>query len=91
MAAGVTTVGNGPWGQACLVLGRMEAIAALAVIATRHARGEVRSPEALMRKMVELHRAGELRLDKSLFGLMDGPREDRRREERPDAGRRRQL
>lgn len=78
------------WGQACVLLGgRMEAVAALAVVATRHARGEVRSPEALLRKMVELHQAGLLRLDKSLFGLMDRPREGRGRVETPGAGRRR--
>ena len=57
------------WGQACVVLGRMEAVAALAVIATRHAAGKVGSPGGLLRKMVELHTKGELRLDKSLFGL----------------------
>ena len=75
------------WGQACVLLGRMEAIATLAVIATRHARGEVRSPEALLRKMVELHGRGELRLDRSLFGLMESPHEGRRRDKKPGAGR----
>lgn len=69
------------------MLGRMEAIAVLAVIATRHARGEVRSPERLLRKMVELHGRGELRLDKSLFGLMDRPRKSGRHpEERSSSG-----
>jgi replication initiation protein RepC len=57
------------WGQACVVLGRMEAIGALAVVATRHAAGKVKSPGGLLRKMVELHQLGELWLDKSLFGL----------------------
>lgn len=60
------------WGQACVVLGRMEAVAALAVIATRHAAGKVGSPCALLRRMVELHGEGKLRLDKSLFGLAEG-------------------
>ena len=63
-------IGRHAWGQACVTLGgRMEAIAALAVVATRHARGDVRSPEGLLRKMVELHGKSELRLDKSLHGL----------------------
>ncbi|MDQ2802291.1 MAG: replication initiation protein RepC [Pseudomonadota bacterium] len=57
------------WGQACVILGRMEVIATLAVVATRHACGEVGSPERLLRKMVALHQNGALRLDKSLFGL----------------------
>jgi replication initiation protein RepC len=57
------------WGQACVVLGRMGAVGALAVVATRHAAGKVRSPGGLLRKMVELHQRGELWLDKSLFGL----------------------
>jgi replication initiation protein RepC len=62
------------WGQACVVLGWMEAISALAVIATRHASGKVKSPGRLLRKMVELHQLGELWLDKNLLGLMDRAR-----------------
>lgn len=60
------------WGQACVVLGRMEAVTVLAVISARHAAGEVRSPGGLLRRMVELHQTGELRLDRTLFGLADG-------------------
>lgn len=62
------------WGQACVVLGRMEAISVLAVIAARQAAGQVRSPGGLLRRMVELHLAGGLRLDRTLFGLMEGSR-----------------
>jgi replication initiation protein RepC len=60
------------WGQACVVLGRMEAVTVLAVIAARHAAGKVRSPGGLLRRMVELHQEGRLRLDRTLFGLADG-------------------
>jgi replication initiation protein RepC len=60
------------WGQACVVLGRMEAVTALAAIAARHAAGQVRSPGGLLRRMVELHQQGQLRLDRTLFGLADG-------------------
>ncbi|MGI4798294.1 MAG: plasmid replication protein RepC [Janthinobacterium lividum] len=57
------------WGQACVILGRMEAITMLATISARHMTGKVRSPGGLLRKMVDLHREGGLRLDRTLFGL----------------------
>ena len=59
------------WGQACVVFGRMEAVSVLAAIAARWASGKVRSPGGLLRRMVDLHAAGELRLDRTLFGLAD--------------------
>ena len=59
------------WGQACEALGRIEAIVMLAAIDARRSAGEVQSPGGLLRKMVELHRGGTLRLDKTLFGLAD--------------------
>ncbi len=49
------------WGQARIMLGQEEAIAALAAICAHHAAGKVRSPGGLLRRMVELHQAGELR------------------------------
>ena len=60
------------WGQACVVLGRQEAVVALAAIAARHERGLVRSPGGLLRHLVDAHREGTLRLDRTLFGLADG-------------------
>lgn len=60
------------WGQACVVLGQTEAVATIAAIAARHATGAVKSPGGLLRRMVELHETGELRLDRTLFGLADG-------------------
>lgn len=59
------------YGQACVVLGRMEAATAIAVIAAKHEIGLVRSPGGLLRHMVEAHLEGTLRLDKTLFGLLD--------------------
>lgn len=59
------------WGQACVILGRMEAVSVLAAIAARQAVGKVRSAGGLLRRMVDLHLAGELRLDRTLFGLAD--------------------
>ena len=64
------------WGQAYLILGREEAITALAAICARHAAGKVASPGGLLRCMVELHGTGSLRLDRTLFGLVDGLRQD---------------
>ncbi len=59
------------WGQACITLGLKEAIITLAAISARHAAGKVHSPGGLLRKMVELHQAGGLRLDRTLFGLAE--------------------
>lgn len=59
------------WGQACEALGRLEALVTLAAIDARRAAGEVQNPGGLLRKMVELHRGGTLRLDRTLFGLAD--------------------
>ncbi len=59
------------WGQARIMLGQEEAITALAAICARHTAGKVRSAGGLLRRMVELHQAGELRLDRTLFGLAD--------------------
>jgi len=64
------------WGQARVMLGQEEAITALATICARHAAGKVRSPGGLLRRMVELHQAGELRLDRTLFGLADKVRKE---------------
>ena len=62
------------WGQACVVLGRKEAVVALAAIAARHAQGQVRSPGGLLRALVDSHQDGTLRLDRTLFGLAEGLR-----------------
>ena len=67
------TIGISPhaWGQAWITLGGDGAITALAAICARHATGGVKSPGGLLRKMVELHGKGTLRLDRTLFGLAD--------------------
>ncbi len=59
------------WGQAWITLGGDAAITALAAICARHAAGQVKSPGGLLRKMVELHQKGTLRLDRTLFGLAE--------------------
>ncbi len=59
------------WGQACIVLGRMEATSAIAAISAKNRAGLVRSPGGLLRHMVNAHLKGELRLDRTLFGLAD--------------------
>ena len=67
------------WGQACIALGLKEAITVLAVICAHHTAGKVQSPGGLLRKMVELHQAGGLRLDRTLFGLADKLNGNKRR------------
>ena len=64
-------ISPGAWGEACISLGRWPAAVAIAAIAARHQAGEVRSPGGLLRKMVELNDRGELRLDRTLYGLAD--------------------
>ena len=59
------------WGQAWITFGGDGAITALAAICARHATGGVKSPGGLLRKMVELHQEGTLRLDATLFGLAE--------------------
>ncbi len=64
-------ISSDAWGEACLSMGRWPAAVAVAAIAARHEAGQVRSPGGLLRKMVELNDRGELRLDRTLYGLAD--------------------
>ena len=67
------------WGQAWITLGADAAITTLAVICARHAAGGVKSsPGGLLRAMVERHEKGTLRLDRTLFGLADKLKNERR-------------
>ena len=59
------------WGQACVLLGRMEAVTLVAVAAAKHATGTIEKPNAWLRAMVRRHTDGELHLDRTLFGLTD--------------------
>ena len=62
------------WGQACVVLGRVEAILAVAAIAAKHEQGKVTLPGGYLRKMVQAHQENRLQLDRTLFGLAQGLR-----------------
>jgi replication initiation protein RepC len=53
------------------VLGRYEAATAIAAISAKNDMGLVRSPGGLLRHMVDAHLTGNLRLDRTLFGLVD--------------------
>ena len=57
------------WGEACIAFGRWEAAVAVAAITGRHNAGEVRSPGGLLRQMIKLYNANQLRLDRTLRGL----------------------
>ena len=69
--AGELGISRHAWETACGLLGRWTATVAVAVIANRHAAGLVRSPGGYLRGMLEQHRQGDLRLDRSLFGIAD--------------------
>jgi replication initiation protein RepC len=59
------------WKRACFVLGDIEAAVVLAVIAAKSEAGDVLSPGGLLRRMVDLHLEGKLRLDRTLLRLAD--------------------
>lgn len=59
------------YGQAQLVLGSQGAAIVVGTIATKHEAKMVHNPTGYLRKMVEKHLKGELRLDKTLHGLAD--------------------
>jgi len=63
---------------------RQEATAALAAICARYADGNVKSPDGLLRCMVELHGKGTLRLDRTLFGLAAKLSDDHHQKSRAD-------
>ena len=57
------------WGTACEALGRQAAVVSLAVVAAKHAEGVIQAPGGYMRALVRRHLGGELRLDRTLYGL----------------------
>lgn len=59
------------YGQAQMVLGGRGAAIVVGTIATKHEAKLVHNPTGYLRKMVEQHLKGELRLDKTLHGLAD--------------------
>ncbi|MDT8278529.1 plasmid replication protein RepC [Roseomonas mucosa] len=74
------------YAQTRLVLGVIGASVAIGTVATKHEAGLVRNPGGYLRRMLEKHHAGELRLDKTLYGLADAagrPGRAKRRAEAP--------
>lgn len=59
------------YGQARLLLGGRGAAIVVGTIAAKHEARMVHNPTGYLRKMVEQHLKGELRLDKTLHGLAD--------------------
>jgi replication initiation protein RepC len=64
-------ISQSAWSDACSNRGRYHAAVLVAVIAEKHLAQQVRSPGAYLRGMVQLDRAGQLNLDRSLFALRD--------------------
>ncbi|WP_424138923.1 replication initiation protein RepC [Roseomonas chloroacetimidivorans] len=59
------------YGQAKLVLGGIGASVAIGTIAAKHEARLVKNPGGYLRRMLEKHHTGDLRLDKTLHGLAD--------------------
>lgn len=70
--AGALGINQSAWAEACAVMGRFEAALALLVLDRNrtHPVTPVRSPGGALRGMSEKARAGELRLDASLFSIL---------------------
>jgi replication initiation protein RepC len=66
-------ISQASWGEACAVLGRNGAALSLLLTDRGASRPEkpVRAPAAYFRGLVQRARAGELRLHKSVFGLLE--------------------
>lgn len=60
------------WLEAQEGLGKQAAAAALVLVFDKHARGEVASPGGYLRGMVEKAGAGELHLERSIYGRLSG-------------------
>lgn len=60
------------WLEAQQGLGRQAAAAAMVLVFDKHARGEVASPGGYLRGMVEKAGAGELHLERSIYGRLSG-------------------
>lgn len=59
------------WREARSVLGDHLAAVALAVILQKHQAGQISKPGGYLRGITERHRAGELHLVRTLYGLRD--------------------
>lgn len=57
------------WAQASRVLGDYETAVAIAVISARHSEGKIKSAGGYLRGMIEKQLAGELHLDRTLYGM----------------------
>ena len=60
------------WLEAQEGLGKQAAAAAMVLVFDKHARGEVASPGGYLRGMVEKAGAGELHLERSIYGRLSG-------------------
>ncbi len=68
------------WGEACLLLGRIGAAIAVAIVSTKEAGYFQTSPGGYFRGMLDKAKAHELNLDRTIWKLRDGTRPGGRRE-----------
>lgn len=69
---GIAGISEDAWNVANKVLGPAMAAAAVAIIFDKHSDGEVKSSGGYLRAMVERAQAGELHLDRTIFGRLSG-------------------
>ncbi len=72
--SGIAGISTNAWDVANQVLGPQRAAAAVALIFEKHSSGEVKSAGGYLRAMVERAQAGELHLDRSIFGRLSEAR-----------------
>lgn len=70
----VVGISEDAWNVANKVMGPVRAAASIALILDKSSDGEVKSPGGYLRGLVEKAQAGELHLDRSLYGRLGGVR-----------------
>ncbi len=62
------------WGEACIAMGREKAAIALAIVSARPPEYFTATPGGYFHGMVNRAKAGQLNLDRTIWGLREGPR-----------------
>ena len=68
----VVGISEDAWNVANKVLGPARAAASIALILDKSSEGEVKSPGGYLRGLIEKAQIGELHLDRSLYGRLNG-------------------
>ncbi|NVN48195.1 hypothetical protein HW542_15450 [Asaia spathodeae] len=68
--AGALGIGKWAWLRGCTDIGALNALAVLIVVCGRFDQGSVQNPGGLFVRLLDLHCAGKLRLDRTFFALL---------------------